>query len=149
MPDQVERQKLLDAWWKLTGREDFPGTVHLPMLTGSMAPSIPVGSELAIVSPRSRNYGIGDVVVFLRDERLVAHRLLLCLGTGPRALCYEKGDFNIDGGWLRRADVLGVVVDRVPPADAAEPQPLAPPGILWRSVRQGLRQKLRRWLGRE
>ncbi len=149
LPDTTERQKLLAAWWKLTGREDFPGTVSLPMLTGSMAPSIPVGSELAIVSAHRRSCGVGDVVIFLRSDRLVAHRLLLCLGTGPRALCYEKGDFNADGGWIRRTDVLGVVVDRTPPAGVPAPAPLAPAGIVFRSVRQGLRAKLRKWLGRK
>jgi hypothetical protein len=144
LPDPTERQKLLDAWWKLTGREDFAGTVRLPVLTGSMAPSIPVGSEVAIASARGCSFGIGDVVVFLKDDRLVAHRLLLCLGTGPGALCYEKGDLNAGGGWIRRRDVLGVVVDRTPPAGAPAPAPLSPSGIVLRSLRQGLRA---RWNG--
>ena len=149
LPDTSERRKLLDAWWKLTGREDFPGTVHLPMLTGSMAPSIPPGSELAIVSARSRGCGTGDVVVFLRNDRLVAHRLLLCLGTGPRALCYEKGDLNASGSWIRRGNVLGLVVDRTPPEGAATTRLLAPSGIVLWSLRQGLRTRFHFWMRKD
>lgn len=149
LPEPEERQRLRDAWWTLTGREDFAGTLHLPMLTGSMAPAIPVGSELHIVAPAQRPFGNGDVVVFQRDEKLVAHRLVLCLGTGPGALCYEKGDLNADGGWIRRRDVLGVVADRVPPPDAPRVAPLTFRGVVWRSLKHGLRAKLRRWLGRE
>lgn len=148
MPDQVERQKLQGAWWKLTTREEFPGTVTLPMLTGSMAPAIPAGSDLDIASVRGRSCGIGDVVVFLRGNRLVAHRLLLCLGSGPRALCYEKGDLNAGGGWVRHEDILGVVVGRTPP-QGADPPPLAPPGIVFWSLRQGLRARLRQVLKRD
>ena len=65
MPSPPDNAKLLDGWLALTGSPDqFIDPVHLPMLTGSMAPRIPVGSELVIVSACRRPLGRGDVVVF-------------------------------------------------------------------------------------
>ncbi len=149
MPDQPDRTKLLDAWLALAGPSlDFGGTVHLPMLTGSMLPVIPVGCELVIAAAQRRPFGVGDVVIFLRDDRLVAHRILGQLGWGPHALIFEKGDLNADAGWIRRRDVRGVVVGRVPAESGTELPPLAPRGIVGRSLRHGVRATLRKWLGR-
>ncbi|MFO7608447.1 MAG: hypothetical protein R6X35_04520 [Candidatus Krumholzibacteriia bacterium] len=105
-----DRQQRLDAWLALTDpAADFAGTVILPMLTGSMVPAVPVGADLEIVAARRGRFGAGDVVVFERDGRLVAHRLLLALGFGPGALYLEKGDWNATGGLVRRRQVRGVV----------------------------------------
>lgn len=105
-----DRRKLLDAWFALTDpAADFAGTVSLPMLTGSMAPVIPVGAQLQIAAARRRVFGVGSVVVFVRGEKLVAHRLLFALGFGPGTLYLEKGDWNATGGLIRRREVRGVV----------------------------------------
>lgn len=109
--DQDERRRLLDAWLALTDpAADYPGTVSLPMLTGSMAPVIPVGARLQIAAARRRAFGVGSVVVFSRGDKLVAHRLLFGLGIGPGALYLEKGDWNAKGGLIRRREVRGVVI---------------------------------------
>ncbi len=122
-----DRQQLFDAWLTLTDpAADFPGTVSLPMLTGSMAPAIPVGSRLVIAAARRRPFGVGDVVVFERDGKLVAHRLLFALGFGPGALYLEKGDWNATGGLVRRREVRGVVTGWRS-AQAPEASPVAVP----------------------
>ncbi|MBE0565419.1 MAG: hypothetical protein IH621_05650 [Krumholzibacteria bacterium] len=105
-----DREQILDAWLALSAPGgDFPGTVSLPLLTGSMAPAIPVGARLLIASAQRRSFGPGDVVVFARDGKLIAHRLLFALGTGSGTLYLEKGDWNPRGGLIRRRDVRGVV----------------------------------------
>ena len=115
MTAQDDRGRLFDAWLALADpAADFAGTVSLPMLTGSMAPAVPVGARLVIAAAGRRRFGWGDVVVFAQGDRLVAHRLLLGLGFGAGALYLEKGDCNATGGFVRRRDVRGVVVGWLP-----------------------------------
>lgn len=121
-----DRQQLLDAWLALASAKDFDGAVVLPMLTGSMAPALPVGARLHIESARRRPFGVGDVVVFVRGEKLTAHRLILCLGFGRDAPYLEKGDWNAGFGLVRRSAVRGVVAAVTPPGEpdtAARPLP--------------------------
>jgi hypothetical protein len=145
-PDHAD---LLDAWLALTDDAvAFAGPVRLPMLSGSMAPRIPVGADLVIVPADSRGWGTGDVVVFVRDGRLVAHRVLLMVGRGPAAWLLEKGDRNVGAGWIRRRDVRGLVIDRVPNDPRRRYLPLREPGTVRESVVYSLRILARRLLGR-
>jgi hypothetical protein len=145
--DPNDRRRDIDAWLALVQPEaDFPGTVDLPMLTGSMAPLIPVGSRLEIVAARRRSFGVGDIVVFERATRLVAHRLVFSLGFGRDTLYLEKGDRNVGLGLVRKHEVRGVVTGWRP---GGEPEAAAVP--LPRSRRAALRslgRSLRIWLGR-
>jgi hypothetical protein len=127
MAGPEDRQQLLDAWLALASAQDFDGAVVLPMLTGSMAPALPVGARLHIESARRRRFGVGDVVVFVRDEKLTAHRLILCLGFGRDAPYLEKGDWNAGFGLVRRSAIRGVVTAITPPGEAgAATRPLPP-----------------------
>ena len=152
MTGQDDRQRLLDAWVALTDpAADFPGTVSLPMLTGSMAPVIPVGARLQIAAARRRAFGVGSVVVFVRGEKLVAHRLLFALGFGPDALYLEKGDWNATGGLIRRREVRGVVTGWLA-AGTTDPAHLVPVprsrSAAIRSFLRSLRILVRGLLGR-
>ena len=148
-PDRQDKQQILEAWLALTGPADeFSEPVHLPMLTGSMAPRIPLDAELLIAPVRDRPWSTGDVVVFWRDAKLVAHRVLLILGWGPGALVLEKGDRNLEAGWIRRRDVRGVVVDRTPVYPDQLCLTLTERGAVRQSVVYSLRQLARRLLGR-
>jgi hypothetical protein len=149
LPQRPDKQQLLDAWLALTGpEEDFTRPVRLPMLTGSMAPRIPLDAELLIAPARGHAWSSGDVVVFWRDSRLVAHRVLLVLGRGPGALVLEKGDRNRSAAWIRRRDVRGVVVDRTPLYPDQLCLPLKERGAVRQSVLYSLRLIARRLLGR-
>lgn len=145
-----DKQKLLDAWLALTSPEvSFTETVRLPMLTGSMAPRIPIGAELVIAPAGSRPWSTGDVVVFLRDDLLVAHRVLLAFGWGSGAWLLEKGDRNVGAGWIRRRDVRGLVIDRLVPDTRRYCLPLHERGSVRQSVIYSLRVVARRLLRRE
>ena len=149
LADRVDKQKLLDAWLALTGpRENFTDPVRLPMLSGSMAPRIPLDAELLIAPASNRAWSSGDVVVFWRSDRLVAHRVLLILGWGPGAVVVEKGDRNLGAGWIRRRDVRGVVVDRTPIYPDQLCWSLSERGAVIQSVMYSLRQLARRLAGR-
>lgn len=98
--------------WLLARRQLAPGTrVMLPMQTGSMAPLLPVGAEIEIdVLADTGRLEIGDIVVFARGSRLVAHRLLLCWGLGADRWFLERGDGVGAPGRVAARDVLGLVV---------------------------------------
>jgi len=143
-----DRIRRFDAWLALSRPgADFAGTVSLPMLTGSMAPAVPRGARLQIASARRHPFGVGDVVVFERQGRLVAHRLLFALGFGPGTLYLEKGDWNATGGLIRRRDVRGVVVGWLPADDAAG-TPVAVPGSRRAAAISFLRSFQALWRGR-
>jgi hypothetical protein len=121
------QEKRLDAWLALTGQIAAPaGPVDLPLLTGSMVPAIPVGATLRIAAATGADCQPGDVAVFLAEERLLAHRVLLVLQAGPWHWLLEKGDANALGQW-RRADtvrgrVLGfAIADESVHGDPADP----------------------------
>lgn len=129
----------LDAWLALTGQIPTPDApVELPLLSGSMAPAIPVGAVLRIAtSPEPCQ--AGDVVVFRQGERLIAHRILLVLRAGPWSWLLEKGDANRLGHWRQDADVRGRVVGfrsaGQPPQDDPTDSALASAGLrrhIWR-----------------
>ncbi len=106
-PSPVER---FDAWLALTGRAGAPaGPLRLPMLSGSMQPALPPGSLLTIEPCGAAGFARGDVVVFVEDDRLVAHRVLLRLRLPGLDVVLEKGDANPRGAWRRAGTVRGVV----------------------------------------
>jgi hypothetical protein len=123
-PDGLaDRSDRLDAWLVLTRQIPPPdGTVRLPMLSGSMNPTLPPGS-LLVIDPRCGDrFRRGDVVVMADGERLVAHRVLLRLGS--RFL--EMGDAGLAGCWRRSDDVSGRVISATPPRGDRSFDPFAP-----------------------
>lgn len=128
-----------DAWLALTGQAAAgPGaTVRLPMLTGSMHPALPRGCTLLIAplgSEPARRLVRGDVAVFARGGRLVAHRVLLeSVRDGVPSLL-EMGDANRRGAWRPAADAVGLVIGAEDARGHALPSPA--------SRRQALRNLL-------
>lgn len=129
-----------DAWLALTGQVDAgPGaTVRLPMLTGSMHPALPRGCTLLIAplgSEPARRLVRGDVAVFARSGRLVAHRVLLGAMRGGAPSLLEMGDANRRGTWRPAADAVGLVIGAEDARGHALPSPA--------SRRQALRNLFR------
>lgn len=109
---------MLDVWLGLTGQAPLPkGPLVLPVLSGSMQPSIPLGSRIRIKASNGADCRVGDVTVYLDGNRLVAHRVLWSLGRGRRRWIFQKGDANRFGHWIAAAQVKGVVREVFPAED--------------------------------
>jgi hypothetical protein len=133
-----------DAWLALTGQTAAAGPLHLPMLSGSMWPALPVGCVLEIAPADGSRVRPGDVVVLARDGRLVAHRVLLRADWFRGGRLLEMGDANRRARWRPVTDVVG----RVRAARAADGTPLPDP-FSRRHALRGLLRHLRGWLGGE
>ena len=133
------RAALLDGWLALTGQAaPAPGLVRLPMLSGSMSPSLPPGCTLVIDAREPERFSPGEVIVLARDGHLVAHRVLWRV----RDRVLEMGDANARGAWRPAAEVVGLVVG----AQAADGS-LLPVPTSRRLALRGLWRHLRgRWL---
>lgn len=133
-----------DAWLALTGQAPTAGrgAVTLPMLSGSMHPSLPRGCTLriepAVAGDGAATVRTGDVVVLARDGRLVAHRLLARARWRGRDYVLEMGDANRRGEWRPAREVVG----RIAGAATAEGAPLACPTSRTRALK-GLLRHLR------
>ncbi len=135
-----EQEKRLDAWLALTGQIAAPAEpVQLPLLTGSMVPAIPVGATLHIVSATAAKCHAGDVVIFVEDERLLAHRVLLVLRAGPWHWLLEKGDANALGKWRCADTVRGRVIGFELADEPSRGDP-ANPALASQGLRQHLKQ---------
>jgi hypothetical protein len=111
LADSADRLDAAANWWRLFhDRLASDERVELPMLTGSMAPNLPVGSTLIIASVRGETCRVGDVVVFRDGERLVAHRLLWGWPPGRPRRFLQAGDGISPLGWVAATAVLGIVV---------------------------------------
>jgi hypothetical protein len=107
----ADRLDAAAGWWRLfNGRLALDQRVEMPMLTGSMAPLLPVGSILVIAGADKDACHTGDVVVYRDGERLVAHRLLLGWPPGRARIFLQAGDGISPLGWVAVKDILGLVV---------------------------------------
>jgi hypothetical protein len=145
-------EERFDAWLALAAggggqpADGGPRLLRLPMLTGSMHPALPRGCTLLIQPlPRGTPAGVrgttvapGAVVVFARDGRLVAHRVLRCARRVGREWLLEMGDANRRGAWRPGDEAVGLVVG----AEAADGTPLPPPA----SRARARRLLLRHWI---
>lgn len=92
----------------------------LVVKTGSMAPTIPVGSLVLVTEKSSNSYGInyveGEVITFRSGKELVSHRVVrVDRATGEKRFV-TKGDANqnIDTKLISEKDVVGKVSLAVP-----------------------------------
>ena len=107
----VTNDEGLNGWYALLRGRLSPGErVELPVLSGSMAPLLPIGSRLRIEAAGARDVGPGDIVVFSDGRCLTAHRVLFVLSLPRRRLVYQKGDANPRGVWTDARRIVGRVV---------------------------------------
>jgi hypothetical protein len=141
--DLARRAAQLDAWLALTGHAPVPGAlVRLPMLSGSMAPSLPCGCELVIDPLGAARARVGDVVVLALDERLVAHRVLGWRRRSGQRWLLEHGDANGRGAWQPADRIVGLVIGATGQDGAELPSPHSRRRALrglWRHLRARFR----------
>jgi hypothetical protein len=108
----VTNDEGLSGWYALLRGRLSPGErVELPVLSGSMAPQLPIGSRLRVEAAGARDSGPGDIIVFSDGHSLTAHRVLLVLRLPRRCLVYQKGDANPRGAWIDSRRIVGRVVN--------------------------------------
>ena len=100
----------LSQWRLITRNVAADETVELAVRSGSMNPLMPVGSRILVRPIDGSRCRVGDIVVFRRSDRLVAHRLLVGWGRGPAGWFLQRGDGVSPLGCLRARRILGLVV---------------------------------------
>ncbi len=91
----------------LTRTSILPGARSFVISTGSMEPSLPVGSIIYTVS--KRQYRVGDIIAFLKNNSTISHRVV---GT----YYITKGDANtdLDQDLILEKNIYGKIVAYVP-----------------------------------
>lgn len=81
----------------------------LSVISGSMRPSIDVGS--AVIIAKQPNYNVNDVITYKLEEKLVTHRIIY-----SRNYILTKGDANrdIDKETVDKKNIIGKVIVTLP-----------------------------------
>ena len=96
-----------------------PYKVHI-IQSGSMAPTLPVGSVIISQSLPPEQYQVGDIVTFMAANKprvLVTHRIAaLSISTGGTKVFQTKGDANTNGDlWINSlGSITGKTVAVIP-----------------------------------
>lgn len=96
--------------WVLSRWADEQRRTELPVVGSSMWPVLRSGEHI-VVRHGGRPPVVGEIVVFLQQERTLAHRVIRCRGAGFDFALRAKGDFTLvaDPGWLGPERIVGVV----------------------------------------
>ena len=107
--DQTDDREQAAAWLDLLAGTATPGqTIELPVLSGSMAPVVPLGATLLVVTASWRETCDGDIVILREGTTLVAHRRLLGGNIAGQSVVYQKGDTNATGRWIDGEQIVGL-----------------------------------------
>jgi len=82
--------------------------VWLPLLSGSMAPSLLPGDKLYI-EPEIDKFKSGDIVVFFARGKFFSHRVLLSIKLNKTKYLLEMGDANHQASFISTSKALGRV----------------------------------------
>jgi len=81
----------------------------LPILSGSMAPSLLPGDEL-FIDPGMRTPRRGSIAVFYSRGTFFSHRILFSFKWGKKLYIFEKGDANDSARLIPAGKMLGTVL---------------------------------------
>lgn len=92
------------------------GTTTFAVMSGSMAPAIPVGSLLVVSAAEPSALTVGDVITYQLPDRVVTHRVVAIEEGAAGRLFSTKGDANaaVDGERIRLPESVGVVRSQLP-----------------------------------
>ncbi len=99
--EQMAPEQMAQALWLARLAQGQTGT--LTVRSGSMMPLLRLGETLQ-VAPRAKLVLPGDLAVFLQDDRLVCHRIMLPVAPG---WYLQKGDRNRAWELVAAADIVG------------------------------------------
>lgn len=89
----------------LSGASEEP--VWLPVLTGSMAPTLIPGDEVLAAPCGWKECSVGEIIVFRHQRSLIAHRLIAEIPFAPGGLLLQQGDGMHRGSLIRGRDIAG------------------------------------------
>lgn len=106
--EQVYRDKIVLSTlglWKKSGKQS-----EITISGTSMKPILSEGTQV-LVKHSGRTIKIGDIVVYLRNNKLISHRVIRIKTEGENKLYLTKGDsaLRFDSPPIREEDVVGVV----------------------------------------
>ena len=99
----VLNKELLQAWRRERA------VLHVEVRGASMLPLIPREAKLTIESVAPERVRVGDIIVFLHDQGLVAHRVIKILRKKGKIYFLEKGDNALSAHRIPASDLIGVV----------------------------------------
>ncbi len=101
------------------------------VLTGSMAPSYPVGSLVYVQSVQPSELQLRDVITFSSGKNVVTHRIVEIVPEGGTTRFRTKGDANdeADASLVGPADIIGRVAFCIPHLGNVANYIQNPPGI--------------------
>lgn len=80
--------------------------VWLKMHSGSMFPLMPTRSSILVVSLEGKNFCVGDIVLFIENNKFIAHRVLKL----NVVECLQGGDSSFSNNYLIPvASVIGII----------------------------------------
>ena len=107
-------KEMIQSWLELAyGDPDQVKQITLPVLSGSMAPTILPGDSIVVKHTSPERCRIGDIVVFRQDKHLTAHRMLLKITVPKGTYIFQKGDSNRFGNWIKSDLVVGIVSEAI------------------------------------
>lgn len=89
----------------LSGSAEEP--VWLPVLTGSMAPTLIPGDEVLAAPCSWKECSVGEIIVFRHRRSLIAHRLIAAVPFAPGGLLLQQGDGMEQGSLIRGKALAG------------------------------------------
>lgn len=92
------------------------GTTTFAVMSGSMAPAIPLGSLLVVSAAQPSALTVGDVITYQLPDRVVTHRVVAIEESATGRLFTTKGDANaaVDGERIRLPESVGLVRSQLP-----------------------------------
>lgn len=103
-------EPLVGAIWSMWGQVERKPRMR--MKGNSMSPFINE-DDILLIDPQPKNIRIGDVVVYRRDGKCIAHRVVGIRKSGPGAQLILKGDnISVPDSPIPREIVIGKVSGR-------------------------------------
>lgn len=92
-----------------------------PASGDSMAPLIKTGVRLRLSTDPRQRYETGDIIVFLKNKTVMAHRIINIQKTAQGSRYRVKGDNNpMADGFIRDSQIVGKVGQVIAPTYALE-----------------------------
>lgn len=103
MAVKIRPEITLNLWFEFFEKNKFQ---WLTILSNSMEPLIQAGDRVLVNKITSENISIGNVVVYKKEDRLIAHRIIKrSIGKNPSFI--EKGDNSSLATTIYGSDIIG------------------------------------------